>query len=157
VSTIVKDIEVAVPVRTAYDQWTQFEEFPRFMEGVKSVKQLDDTTLQWTAEIGGIERSWRATITDQEPDRKVAWRATDGAQNDGQVTFEPMGESMTRVTLQLDVQPDDPVEATGDALGFVERQATEDLERFKGFIEGRGTATGAWRGEIESGPAVRGS
>jgi uncharacterized membrane protein len=154
VSTIVKDIEVAVPVKTAYDQWTQFEEFPRFMEGVKSVKQLDDATLRWTAEIGGVERSWRARITDQEPDRKVAWRATEGAQNDGQVTFEPLGADNARITLQLDVQPDGPVESTGDALGFVERRVEGDLKRFKEFIEGRGDATGGWRGEIRGGTTV---
>ncbi len=150
-STIVESIDVAVPVRVAYDQWTQFEDFPTFMEGVKHVKQLDDTTLEWTAEIGGIERSWRAEITEQEPDKSVAWRSTSGAKNAGQVTFEPLGDSTTRTTLKLDVEPEGPVESAGDALGFVERQAEGDLRRFKAFIEQRGTPTGAWRGEVDAG------
>jgi uncharacterized membrane protein len=151
VSTIVESIDVAVPVRVAYDQWTQFEDFPKFMEGVKHVKQLDDTTLAWTAEIGGIERSWRAEITEQEPDRRVAWRSTSGAKNAGQVTFEPLADNMTRATLQLDVEPEGPIESAGDALGLVERQAEGDLRRFKEFIEQRGAPTGAWRGEVEAG------
>ena len=150
-STIVESIDVAVPVRVAYDQWTQFEDFPSFMEGVKQVKQHDDTTLEWTAEIAGIERSWRAEITDQEPDTRVAWRSISGAKSAGEVTFQPLGDSMTRVTLQLDVEPEGPLETAGDALGFVERQAEGDLGRFKGFIEGRGTPTGAWRGEVAAG------
>ena len=150
-STIVESIDVAVPVRTAYDQWTQFEEFPRFMEGVKNVRQLDDKALEWTAEIAGVERSWTAEITDQEPDRKVAWRSTSGAKNAGQVTFQPLGDNMTRITLQLEVEPEGPVETAGDALGFVERQAEGDLRRFKEFIENRGTPTGSWRGEVERG------
>ena len=150
-STIVESIDVAVPVRTAYDQWTQFEEFPRFMEGVKSVTQLDDKTLEWTAEIAGVKRSWTAEITDQEPDRKVAWRSTSGAKNAGQITFQLLGDNMTSTTLQLDVEPEGPVETAGDALGFVERQAEGDLRRFKEFIEKRGTPTGAWRGEVERG------
>ena len=150
-STIVESIDVAVPVRTAYDQWTQFEEFPRFMEGVKSVKQLDDTTLEWTAEIAGVKRSWTAEITDQEPDQKVAWRSTSGAKNAGQVTYQALGDNMTRITLQLEVEPEGPVETAGDALGFVERQAEGDLRRFKEFIEKRRTPTGAFRGTVERG------
>jgi len=151
VSTIVESIDVAVPVRVAYDQWTQFEDFPSFMEGVKQVKQQDDTTLEWTAKIGGVERSWRAEITDQEPDKRVAWRSISGAKNAGEVTFQPLGDSMTRITLQLDVEPEGPLETAGDALGFVERQAEGDLGRFKEFIEERGTPTGAWRGEVAAG------
>ena len=150
-STIVESIDVAVPVRVAYDQWTQFEDFPKFMDGVKRVQQLDDTTLEWKAEIAGIERSWRAEITDQEPDERVAWRSTSGAKNAGQVTFEAIGDNMTRVNLQLDVDPEGPIESAGDALGFVERQAEGDLRRFKEFIEMRRTPTGAWRGEVASG------
>jgi uncharacterized membrane protein len=150
-STIEESIDVAVPVRTAYDQWTQFEEFPRFMEGVKRVKQLDDTSLEWTAEIAGVERSWTAEITDQEPDQKVGWRSTSGVKNTGQVAFRPLADTMTRITLQLEVEPEGPVETAGDALGFVERQAEGDLRRFKEFIENRGTPTGAWRGEVERG------
>jgi uncharacterized membrane protein len=150
-STITESIDVAVPVRVTYDQWTQFEDFPKFMDGVKRVKQLDDTTLEWTAEIAGVERTWRAEITEQEPDRRVAWRSTSGAKNAGQVTFQPLGDNMTRVTLELDVEPEGAVESAGDALGFVERQAEGDLQRFKEFIEQRGTPTGAWRGEVAAG------
>jgi uncharacterized membrane protein len=150
-STIVESIDIAVPVRTAYDQWTQFESFPRFMEGVKRVKQLSETTMEWTAEIGGVERSWQAEITEQVPDEKVAWRATRGAKNAGQVTFQPLGDQMTRITLQLDIEPEGVLETAGDALGFVERQAEGDLRRFKVFIEKHGTPTGAWRGEVEHG------
>jgi uncharacterized membrane protein len=150
-SKIRETIEVDVPVRTAYDQWTQFEEFPRFMEGVKRVKQLDDATVEWTAEIGGVEKSWRARITEQEPDQVVAWQATSGAENAGRVTFQPAGPDKTQIALELAVEPEGPVESAGDAVGLVERQAKEDLRRFKQFIEARGTPTGAWRGEIEGG------
>jgi uncharacterized membrane protein len=150
-STIDKTIELEVPVRTAYDQWTQFEEFPRFMEGVTKVVQLDDKALEWTARIGGIERSWRAEITEQEPDRRIAWRSTDGARNDGAVTFEPVGDGRSRIRLHLDVEPSDPVEAVGDAIGVVERQAEGDLKRFKEYIELRREPSGAWRGEVHDG------
>jgi uncharacterized membrane protein len=153
-SRIVESIDVDVPVRIAYDQWTQFEEFPRFMDGIKRVRQLDDTTLEWTAEINGVERSWRADIAEQEPDQVIAWRSTSGAKNDGRVTFEPLDDSRARVTLELDVEPDDAVEKAGDALGFVQRQVKGDLRRFKEFIESRGTPTGGWRGEVEGGQKV---
>jgi uncharacterized membrane protein len=148
-STIVESIDVAVPVRTAYDQWTQFESFPEFMEGVKSVRQLDDTTLEWVAEIAGKEERWRARITEQTPDERVAWTATEGARNAGVVTFHHLAEGRTRVTLQLDVEPEGAVESIGDALGMVQRRVKGDLERFKEFIEGRGVASGAWRGTVE--------
>ena len=147
--TIEQSIEVDVPVNTAYNQWTQFESFPRFMEGVEKVEQVDDTTLEWTAEIAGVRRSWRARITEQTPDQRIAWTSTDGARNAGVVTFHRLDDDRSRVTLQLDVEPEGAVEATGDALGFVRRRATGDLERFKEFIEARGEATGAWRGEVE--------
>jgi uncharacterized membrane protein len=150
VSRITEDIEVGVPVKVAYDQWTQFESFPRFMEGVDRVVQLDDATLEWTASIAGKVKHWRAEITEQRPDEVVAWRATEGAQNDGQVRFEPRGADRTLVTLQLDVEPEGLVEKAGDALGVVERRVRGDLERFKEFIEGRGHETGAWRGDIEN-------
>jgi uncharacterized membrane protein len=148
-STIVESIDVAVPVRTAYDQWTQFESFPEFMEGVKSVRQVDDTTLEWVAEIAGKEERWRARITEQTPDERVAWTATEGARNAGVVTFHHLAEGRTRVTLQLDVEPEGAVESIGDALGMVQRRVKGDLERFKEFIEGRGVASGAWRGTVE--------
>ena len=150
-STIIETTELDVPVRTAYDQWTQFEEFPRFMEGVTKVKQLDDKTLEWTAKIAGVERSWRAEITDQEPDRRIAWRSTEGAMNAGVVTFQAIDDQRSRITLQLDVEPSGPVEAVGDAIGVVERQAEGDIKRFKEFIESRRDATGAWRGEVQEG------
>jgi uncharacterized membrane protein len=148
-STIVESVDVAVPVRTAYDQWTQFESFPQFMEGVKAVKQLDDTTLAWVAEIAGKEERWKARITEQEPDQRVAWTAIDGARNAGVVTFHRLGEGRTRVTLQLEVEPDGAVETIGDALGLVQRRVKGDLERFKAFIEDRGAESGAWRGTVE--------
>jgi uncharacterized membrane protein len=148
-SEIIETIDVDVPVRTAYDQWTQFEEFPRFMEGVESVKQLTDTTLEWTAKIAGVERSWRAEITEQEPDQRVAWQSTSGARNAGVVTFHRLADRRSRVTLQLDVEPTGPVETVGDAVGAVERRVEGDLKRFKEFIEGRGDSTGAWRGEVD--------
>jgi uncharacterized membrane protein len=150
-STIIETIELDVPVRTAYDQWTQFEEFPRFMEGVTTVKQLDDRILEWTARISGVERSWRAEITEQEPDRRIAWRSTEGARNDGVVTFESISDRRSRVTLALNVEPSDPVEAVGDAIGVVERQAEADLTRFKAYIETRRQPSGAWRGEVHEG------
>ncbi len=148
-SQILESIDVDVPVRTAYDQWTQFEEFPRFMSGVESVKQLDDTHLEWTASVAGVKKHWKAEITEQTPDQRIAWNATDGAENAGVVTFHRLDDRKARVTLQLDVEPEGPLESAGDALGFVKRQATGDLERFKTFIEERGEATGAWRGEVE--------
>jgi len=145
---VTEAIDVAVPVRTAYDQWTQFETFPKFMEGVKSVRQLDDSTLQWTAEIAGKEKTWKAKITEQRPDERIAWTATEGAQNAGVVTFHRLGEGQSRVTLQLDVEPEGPVETVGTAIGSVQRRVKGDMERFKEFIESRGSETGAWRGEI---------
>jgi uncharacterized membrane protein len=148
-SEILEAVEVQVPVRTAYDQWTQFETFPQFMEGVKSVRQLDDTTLEWVADVAGKEKRWKATITEQEPDQRIAWTATEGAHNAGVVTFHRLAEGKSRVTLQLDVDPEGPVENIGDALGLVKGRVKGDLERFKTFIEARGTATGAWRGEVE--------
>jgi uncharacterized membrane protein len=145
---IEKSIDVHVPVRTAYDQWTQFEEFPRFMEGVEEVRQLDDKRLHWRAKIGGKEEEWDAEITEQLPDERVAWRSTSGAENAGVVTFHHIDANTTRVMLQLEYDPEGVVENVGDALGVVSRRVEGDLKRFKEFIEGRGTETGAWRGEI---------
>jgi uncharacterized membrane protein len=148
-STIEESIDVAVPVRTAYNQWTQFEEFPRFMDGVESVTQLDDAHLHWVAEIAGTRREWDAEISEQHPDERVAWHATDGTSNAGAVTFHRLDDTTTRVMLQLEVDPEGIVDKAGDMLGFVRRQVTSDLERFKDFIEGRGMETGEWRGDIE--------
>ena len=150
-STINDSIEVNVPLRAAYDQWTQFEAFPRFMEGVESVTQLDDTHLQWTAEIGGQRRTWRAEITRQEPDQGVAWRSIEGAKNSGTVTFDRVDDDTTRVNLELEIEPEGPLETAGDMLGVVDRRVKGDLERFKEFIESRRVPTGAWRGRVDQG------
>jgi uncharacterized membrane protein len=147
-STIEQSVEVAVPVRTAYNQWTQFEEFPRFMEGVEKIIQLDDKRLHWVAEVGGKHKEWDAEITEQRPDERIAWRSTDGPWNAGVVTFHYLDENRCRVMLQMEVEPDTLVERFGDALGVLERRVKGDMERFKDFIESRGAETGAWRGEI---------
>ena len=147
-SDIHQTIDVDVPVRTAYNQWTQFETFPEFMDGVKRVVQLDDRTLEWTASIAGKEKQWQAEITEQRPDQLVAWRSTAGARNAGTVTFQRLDDTRTRVGLSLDVEPDGPLESAGDATGFVDRRVKADLERFKAFIESRGQETGAWRGSV---------
>jgi uncharacterized membrane protein len=147
-SQIIETVDVDVPLRVAYDQWTQFEEFPRFMKAVEKVEQLNDTTIRWTAEIAGVTKTWTAKITQQEPDQRVAWTSIEGAKNGGVVTFHRLDDRKTRVTLQLDVEPEGPVESVGDALGFVSRQAKDDLKNFKEFIEQRGVASGAWRGEV---------
>ena len=148
-ATIEESIDVQVPVRTAYDQWTQFEEFPRFMAGVESVTQLDDTHLHWVADIGGVKREWDAEITEQHPDERVAWKATDGADNAGVVTFHRLDDATTKVMLQLDFDPEGFVEQVGDKLGIVKSQTKADLDRFKEFIEERGSETGAWRGDVD--------
>src|SRR3712207_2072733 len=126
-ANIEKSIDVDVPVRTAYDQWTQFEEFPRFMEGVESVQQLDDAHLRWVAEIGGKRHEWEAEITSQEPDRHVAWRATDGKENAGSVRFEPIGSDRTRVQVEMSYEPEGMVEKLGSAVGVDDRRVKADL------------------------------
>ena len=148
-SKILEAIDVEVPVRTAYNQWTQFETFPTFMEGVKSVRQLDDQTIHWVAEVAGKQKEWDAKITEQTPDERIAWTAIDGAHNAGVVTFHRIDEGRSRVTLQLDVDPEGPIENVGDALGFVKSRVKGDMERFKDYIEHRGAETGAWRGEVD--------
>jgi carbon monoxide dehydrogenase subunit G len=143
-----RSIVVDVPVSTVYNQWTQFEDFPRFMGGISQVEQLDPTTLRWVAEIAGVRRQWNAAILEQVPDQKIAWAATEGATNAGAVTFEPAGAAQTRVTLALEYEPEGVVEQVGDRLNLVERQVQSDLEKFKEFIEDAGYASGAWRGEV---------
>ncbi|MDQ4070890.1 MAG: SRPBCC family protein [Actinomycetota bacterium] len=147
-STVEKSIEVELPVSTVYNQWTQFEEFPQFMQGVESVTQLDDTHLHWVAEIAGVRREWDAEIVDQVPDQRIAWRSIDGTGNGGIVTFDPVGPSTTRVNLQIDFEPEGLAETVGDKLGFVSQQTEGDLKSFKSFIEERRVETGAWRGEV---------
>jgi uncharacterized membrane protein len=154
-SVVEHAIEVNVPVRVAYNQWTQFEEFPQFMEAVKRVVQKDDKTLEWTAEIAGKEKTWTAEIVEQTPDQRVAWSSTSGAPNAGVVAFQSAGPNSTKVNLRLEAEPEDAVEKAGDALGYLDRQVKEDLERFKEFVEQRGAPTGAWRGEIHGGEVER--
>lgn len=155
-NSIEKSIVVDVPVRTAYNQWTQFESFPQFMEGVESVQQRGDKSTHWRANIGGKTEEWDAEITEQTPDQRVAWRSTSGADNAGTVRFQPLGPQQTQIYLRLDYMPEGIVEKAGDALGMVERRVTGDLERFKKFIESRGSETGAWRGEIHNAQVQRG-
>ena len=146
-----RSIEVAVPVRTAYDQWTQFEEFPRFMAGVTEVRQVGDALTHWVAEFGGVRREWDAAILEQVPDEKVAWAATTGATNAGAVYFTAVGDEVTRVRLTLEFEPEGIVERIGDVFDVVDRQAVADLDRFKDFIEQAGAATGGWRGTVDDG------
>jgi uncharacterized membrane protein len=150
-ASIEESVEVDVPVGVAYNQWTQFEEFPVFMEGVKSVRQLDDTHLEWKGEIGGEEHAWQAEITQQEPDRLIAWRAIDGKYNSGKVTFEPLDANRTRVNVEMIYDADGWKESAGSAVGIDDRRVSGDLDRFKEFIEDRQTETGAWRGEVHKG------
>ena len=149
-----ESVDVEVPVSTAYNQWTQFEEFPQFMEGVEEVKQVDDTHLHWVAEVGGRRQEFDAEVTEQTPDQRVAWHSTEGATHAGVVTFHKTDEGQTRVTVQMDVDPDGIVEKAGDALGVPKRRVRGDLERFKELIESRGEASGAWRGEVEQDPTT---
>ncbi len=149
-ANIEKSIDVDVPVRTAYDQWTQFEEFPKFMEGVDRIDQIDDTHLHWVADIAGKTQEWDARIDEQTPDQRIAWTSTSGDKTAGVVTFHKLSESTTRVMLQLDYEPEGIVEKAGDMLGFVTRRVEGDLGRFKDFIEAKGEATGAWRGEVSN-------
>jgi uncharacterized membrane protein len=147
---VTKSVDVAVPVRTAYNQWTQFEEFPRFMEGVSEVRQVSDTMTHWKTEIAGVKREFDAKITEQLPDERVAWTSTEGSRQSGVVTFHRLDADHTRVTAQMDFEPDGLVEKAGDMLGVIDRRVKGDLDRFKEFIEGRGgTETGAWRGSVD--------
>ncbi len=150
--TIEQSIEVDVPVNTAYNQWTQFEEFPQFMAGVETVRQIDDTHLHWKASIGGIEREWDAEITEQTPDQRIAWTATDGTGNAGVVTFHRLDENKTRVMLQMTIAGQDLLEKIGEKIGIIESQVEADMARFKEMIEARGSESGAWRGEVSQTP-----
>lgn len=149
-----KSVMVNVPVSTAYNQWTQFEDFPQFMGGVKSVTQLSDNRLEWVAEIAGVRRQWQAKILEQVPDQRIAWAATEGATNAGAVAFEDVGGGQTRIHLTLEYEPEGLIEKVGDKLNIVENQAEADLDRFKAFIESERYATGAWRGSVSEGAGV---
>jgi uncharacterized membrane protein len=150
VSNIEESVDVDVPVRTAYNQWTQFEEFPRFMEGVERIEQRDETHLLWVVEIAGKTTEWDAEITEQHPDHRIAWKSTDGKPNAGVVTFHQLAPDKTRIMVQMDYDPEGIVETVGDKLGFAKRRLAGDLQRFKELIESRGVESGAWRGEVEN-------
>ena len=153
--TIDKSIEVRAPVETVYDQWTQFEEFPRFMKGLEQVRQLDDKRLRFTASIAGKREEWDAEIIEQVPDQKISWRSISGVMNEGTVFFEKLPNNLTQVRVSIAIEPDSLLEKTGSALGIPDSRVKGDLERFKDFIENRGSETGAWRGEIHNGQVSR--
>ena len=148
--TITESVDVAVDVTTAYDQWTQFESFPEFMEGVDEVRQLDDTRLHWVTSVGPVTREFDATITEQHPDERVAWKSDDGPTHAGVVTFHRLDEGMTKVTVQMEIDPEGFVENVADKAGVLDARVKGDLGRFKSFIEERGTETGAWRGDVDA-------
>lgn len=148
-STIEQSIDVDVPVRTAYNQWTQFEEFPKFMDGVVEVRQLSETRLLWRTGIGGVDESWEAEIDEQVPDMRIAWHSVTGAKNAGVVTFHRLSDTRTRVMLQMQYDPQGVLENVGDVLGAVKLRVKGDLQRFKEFIESLGTETGGWRGTVQ--------
>jgi uncharacterized membrane protein len=148
-SAVVESVDVDVPVGVAYNQWTQFESFPDFMGGVEEIRQLDATHNHWVTKIGGVEREFDTEITEQHPDERIAWKSTDGTTHAGVVTFHRLDQAHTRVTVQLEWEPGDLTEKAGSALGFDNRQVKSDLNKFKSFIESRGTETGAWRGEVQ--------
>ncbi|RIQ11029.1 SRPBCC family protein [Jiangella rhizosphaerae] len=147
-STATKSVDVHVPITTAYNQWTQFEEFPKFMDDVESVRQLDDRHLHWKVKIAGVAREFDAEITEQHPDERIAWRSTGGTDQAGVVTFHKLDADHTRVTLQLEMEPEGMAETVAEKTGVVSRAAERDMENFKQFIEERGLASGAWRGDV---------
>ena len=147
-ASIEKSIEVEVPVSTAYNQWTLFEDFPSFMEGVEEVRQLEDDRVHWVADIGGRHKEWDARIVEQVPDQRIAWVSEDGAPNGGIVRFEPLGNDGALVHLEMQYEPEGFAEGVGDALGFMDRRVQGDLERFKHYVESRGMEAGGWRGRI---------
>jgi len=149
--TIEKYIDVNIPVRAVYNQWTQFEEFPKFMENIERVQQLDETGLHWVAKIAGVTVEWDAEILEQVPDKRIAWYGARGPIRNGIVSFNPINDSITRVVLRIDYEPETFVEETGDKMGIASNRVQEDLQRFKEFIETRGVETGAWRGKINNG------
>jgi uncharacterized membrane protein len=154
-TTVEKTIQVDVPVQTAYNQWTQFEQFPRFMQGVKTVAQTDDTHLHWVARVGGERKEWDAHITQQVPDRVIAWESESGAANAGMVSFRSLNPEKTEITVHMEYAPHGLVEQVGGALGVASGRIEGDLKRFKEFIEARGVETGAWRGEVAGGTTVQ--
>ncbi|MGQ0629651.1 MAG: SRPBCC family protein [Sporichthyaceae bacterium] len=149
-ASVMESVDVEVPVRVAYNQWTQFESFPQFMDGVQEIVQTDDTHLHWKVKIGGVEREFDAEITEQHPDERIAWTSTDGTDNAGVVTFHRLGDTTSRVAVQIDWAPEGLTESAGAAIGLDDRRVKADLARFKEFIENREGETGAWRGEVDA-------
>jgi uncharacterized membrane protein len=147
-STVTESVDVQVPVTTAYNQWTQFESFPQFMGGVQEVRQLDDTHTHWVTKMGGVTREFDATITEQHPDERVAWKSENGPKQAGVVTFHKLDDNRTRVTAQMDFEPEGIAEKAADKVGMIEGRVKDDMERFKQFIEKKGHETGAWRGDV---------
>ncbi|MCL6736017.1 SRPBCC family protein [Streptomyces neyagawaensis] len=151
-STVKEAVEVEVPVHTAYNQWTQFEEFPQFMEGVEEVRQVDDRHNHWTTKIGGVKREFDTEIVDQLPDERITWRTITGdTRQKGTVHFERVDDTHTRVELVMDIEPSGTVEKAGDMLGMIDRRVKGDMRRFKEYMEKRGGESGAWRGRIRPG------
>jgi uncharacterized membrane protein len=148
-SRVEQSIDVEVPVTTAYNQWTQFEEFSTFMEGVDRVEQLDDTHLHWIVSFGGRRHEFDAEIIEQRPDSQIAWRTTAGKQHDGNVTFHRLGDERSRVAVQMEWKPEGLYEQIGGLVGVAERRVKGDLRRFKELIESRGSESGGWRGEVD--------
>ncbi|MEV6973157.1 SRPBCC family protein [Kitasatospora sp. NPDC093806] len=149
-SMVKESVDVDVALRTAYDQWTQFEDFPRFMEGVESVTQLGDRRNHWRTSIGGVTREFDTEIVDQLPDERIAWRTTDGeVDQKGVVTFQRLDDRRTRINMAIDFRPEGMAEKAGDLMGIVGRRVKGDLRRFKDFIEQRGREEGGWRGRIK--------
>ena len=153
-STVEESIDVAVPVTTAYNQWTQFESFPHFMKGVESVTQLSDTESRWVTKIGGVERTFDTKITEQHPDERVAWKSTDGKSQAGVVTFHRLSATETRVSVQLDWDPETFAEKLGSVVGADDHRVKGDLKRFKEVIESQGSETGSWRGNVDAAPTA---
>lgn len=150
-SQIIETIDVDVPVRTAYNQWMQFESFPHFLDEVESITQKDDTHTRWKVKVGGVEREFDAEITEQHPDERVAWKSTGGdTHHAGVVTFHKLSDNETRVTVQIDWEPEGLLEKAGSLIGVGKHAVKKDLDNFKKFIESQGTETGAWRGDVEA-------
>ncbi len=148
-ASVTESVDVAAPIRAVYDQWTQFEEFPQFMEGVEQVRQLNDTLTHWVVEIGGVRREFDAEITEQLPDERVAWKSVDGPKHAGVVTFHRLDPDHTRITAQMEIEPHNMTEKVADRTHLLDRQVKGDLKRFGEFIQRRGAATGAWRGQVD--------
>jgi uncharacterized membrane protein len=148
-STVTESVDVDVPITTAYDQWTQFESFPQFMDGVEEIRQIDDTHNHWVIKVAGVTREFDATITEQHPEERIAWRADDGPNHAGVVTFHRLDDNKTRVTAQMDIDPEGFVENVADKAGILDRRIKADMKRFKEFIESRASETGGWRGDVQ--------